>query len=123
MMKRQMTVSPSETARSDTIKVVRIRHCFMNQRSLSRRKVALSLRHEFVSDSMNGAEMDRVSGVGLEFLAKLENLVVDGARSKVETHAPHIVEQFFSRNRPAGVVQEVAENLELMRAQRSQTPP
>jgi hypothetical protein len=31
MMNRQVTVSPSETARRDTIKVVRIRHCFMNQ--------------------------------------------------------------------------------------------
>jgi hypothetical protein len=31
MMKRQVTVSPSETARSDTINVVRIRHSFMNR--------------------------------------------------------------------------------------------
>ena len=54
--------------------------------------VALYLRHEFVSDSMNGAEVNRVSRVGFEFLTKLENLVVDGAGRKVETHAPHIVQ-------------------------------
>src|ERR1700722_20999889 len=112
-MKRQGTVSPSETARRYTINLVLIRHCFMNQRSLSRRRL-LSLRHEFVSDSRNGAEVNRVRRVGFEFLTKVENLVVDGAGRKVETHTPPIVQYLFTRNRSPWIIQKVGEKFNLV---------
>src|ERR1700744_3116032 len=66
---------------------------------------------------MNGAEMNRIRGVGLELLTELENLVVDGAGGEVETHPPNIVQQLFARDSPAWIIEEVAEKLELMRRQ------
>jgi hypothetical protein len=63
---------------------------------------------------MNSAEVNRVRGVRLELLTKLEYLVVDGTGGEMEAHSPDIVEQFFTRNGTARIVEEITEKLEFV---------
>ena len=64
---------------------------------------------------MNSAEVNRVRGVRLELLTKLEYLVVDGTGGEMETQSPDIIEQFFTCNGTARIVEEITEKLELVR--------
>ena len=103
MISRHVAVSASETVNSETIKVVRMRQCFMDSRSQREPSRLSRLLYEFVSDPMNRPEVYRVRRFGLELLPELEYLIVNGARGEVEAKPPNIVEQFVARDTRPGL--------------------
>jgi hypothetical protein len=63
------------------------------------------------------AEVYRTGGVAFQFLAKLEDVVVDGAGRRIILVSPDFVQQFVAANHAVGVLHEKLQSLEFLRGQ------
>ena len=77
---------------------------------------------ELVPESVNGEDVLRVPGIGLDFLPQPGDVHVDGPRGRHRVVSPDLVEKFFTRERRTAVLDEVAEELELARGQLERLP-
>ncbi len=76
--------------------------------------------HELVAHSVNRSKVRGIRRVVLEFLAKLEYLVIYRAGRRIEVVPPHIIQQFFPGKYPFRVFKEEAQQLEFVRGHGNQ---
>src|SRR5579862_1724854 len=72
---------------------------------------------KLISHAVYGAEMYGAGRIFLQFLAKLENVVVDRASGGIVLVAPNFVEQFVAANDPIRILHEELEGLEFLGGQ------
>src|ERR1700683_361761 len=73
--------------------------------------------NELVTHSVYRAEVYRTGGGAFQFLAKLQDVIVDGAGRGIILVSPDFVEQFIAANHAVGVLHEELQGLEFLRGQ------
>src|SRR6516162_6995471 len=73
--------------------------------------------NELITHTMYRAKVYRARWVFLQFLAKFQNVIVDGARGWIVLVPPDFVQQFVTADYAVSVLDEELERLELLRSQ------
>ena len=80
-------------------------------------KPQLRLRSKFVSRPVNGQKESRLFGGGFKFLAKTNEVRVDGARVRLILVPPDFVEKTLATQILSGVTDEIFEEFEFLRGE------
>src|SRR5579875_2774912 len=72
---------------------------------------------KFVPRAIDGQQMLRIGWIRLQLLAQLEDLVINGACSRVGVIAPDFIQQHFTREHTVDIQRKELEQLELVRGE------
>src|SRR5271157_4167682 len=114
-MRRETAVRPAEVSSMAMRNLVRSR-----KRPIADLLPRLALPDKFVACAVDCPEVHRVGGIFLQLLPQAKHVGIDGAGSGIVVVAPHLIEQFGTRDHALLVVQEEAQHLELLRSERHQ---
>src|SRR5579871_4213811 len=73
--------------------------------------------HEFVAHSVYGAEVYRTGGVAFQFLAQLQDVIIDGAGRRIILISPNLIQQLVTADDAVGILHQELQGLEFLGGQ------